>query len=353
MQPLFHESLETESTDTQDPPFSKVSPYDRALFFKRTLSVETAATGYSDMRGMFSTALIVLMCMAGLILLVACSNVASLLKIPSRRGTPKEIAVRLAIGAGRWTLIRSLLVESLLLAGAGVALGLVLSESAIRALLAMMPDQGTMVMLHAHPDMRVLIFSGVVALATGLLFGLAPALQGTRLDVTSTLKDAAIVSGGRSARMRKILVTAQVALSFLLLVGAGLFAKTLYNLKNTSMGMKNIDNLVTFGIDPRGVRYTGPTSQALYKNALNEIRTCDPGGVTSCAVFGRAPPPAGYEWSGGKGDRRRGAPTGKRRRGRGTRQTTSSRQNISKRWAFPLTRRARISTTKIATKART
>ena len=295
LQPLFHESLETESTDTQDPPFSKVSPYDRALFFKRTLSVETAATGYSDMRGMFSTALIVLMCMAGLILLVACSNVASLL-VSRAAARQKEIAVRLAIGAGRWTLIRSLLVESLLLAGAGVALGLVLSESAIRALLAMMPDQGTMVMLHAHPDMRVLIFSGVVALATGLLFGLAPALQGTRLDVTSTLKDAAIVSGGRSARMRKILVTAQVALSFLLLVGAGLFAKTLYNLKNTSMGMKNIDNLVTFGIDPRGVRYTGPTSQALYKNALNEIRATP--GVTS-AAFSVVPLLQGYEWSGG------------------------------------------------------
>jgi predicted permease len=295
LQPLFHESLEAESTDTQDPQFSKVSPYDRTLFFKRTLSVETAATGYSDMRGMFSTALIVLMCMAGLILLVACSNVASLL-VSRAAARQKEIAVRLAVGAGRWTLIRSLLVESLLLASAGVALGLVLSESAIRALLAMMPDQGTMMMLHAHPDTRVLVFSIVVALATGLLFGLAPALQGTRLDVSSTLKDAAIVSGGRSARMRKILVTAQVTLSFLLLVGAGLFAKTLYNLKNTGMGLKDINNLVTFGIDPRGARYTGPTAQALYKNVLNDIRTTP--GVTS-AGFSVVPLLQGYEWSGG------------------------------------------------------
>jgi predicted permease len=295
LQPLFHQSLEAESIDPQDPPFSKVSPYDRALFFKRTLSVETASSGYSDMRGQFSTALVVLMCMAGLILLVACSNVASLLvsRAAARR---KEIAVRLAIGAGRWTLIRSLLVESLLLAGAGVALGLILSESAIRALLAMMPDQGTMMMLHAHPDMRILVFSIVVALATGLLFGLAPALQGTRLDVSSTLKDAAIVSGGHSARTRRILVTAQVALSFLLLVGAGLFARTLYNLKNTSMGMKDIDNLVTFGIDPRGARYTGPTAHALYKNALNEIRATP--GVTS-AAFSVVPLLNGYEWSGG------------------------------------------------------
>jgi predicted permease len=295
LQPLFHQSLEAESIDPQDPPFSKLSPYDRAQFFKRTLSVEIASSGYSDMRGQFSSALVVLMCMAGLILLVACSNVASLLV--SRAATrQKEIAVRLALGAGRWTLIRSLLVESLMLAGAGVALGLILSESAIRALLAMMPDQGTMVMLHANPDARVMVFSVVVALATGLLFGLAPALQGTRLDVSSTLKDAAIVSGGRSAHMRKILVTAQVALSFLLLVGAGLFAKTLYNLKNIDMGMSNIQNLVTFGIDPRGARYTGAQVQNLYRTALSEIRSTS--GVTS-AGLSVVPLLQGYNWSGG------------------------------------------------------
>jgi len=79
LQPLFHQSLETESADPNDPQFSKISPYDRALFFKRTLAIEIASNGYSDMRGQFSTALVVLMCMAGLILLVACSNVASLM----------------------------------------------------------------------------------------------------------------------------------------------------------------------------------------------------------------------------------------------------------------------------------
>jgi predicted permease len=204
--------------------------------------------------------------------------------------------VRLAIGAGRWTLIRSLLVESLMLAGAGVVLGLLVSEAAIRTLLTMMPNGQTLVMLHAQPDMRILLFSIAVALATGLLFGLAPALQGTRLDVTSTLKDAAIVSGGRSTRTRTILVTAQVALSFLLLVGAGLFAKTLYNLKNTNTGMNNIANLVMFNVDPRGARYTGPKAQAFYKGILNEIRATP--GVTS-ASFSVVPLLQGYEWSGG------------------------------------------------------
>jgi predicted permease len=291
LQPLFRQSQEADSLV---PEFSKLSQYDRTQFFNRTLSVETASTGYSGMREMFSTALVVLMCMAGLILLVACSNVASLM-LARAAARQKEIAVRLAIGAGRFALIRSLLVESLMLAGAGVLLGLILSEASIRTLLAMMPNGNTLTMLHAHPDTRVLLFSIVVALATGLLFGIAPALQGTRLDVSSTLKDAAIVSGGRSTRTRKILVAAQVALSFLLLVGAGLFAKTLYNLKNSNTGMHDIPNLVTFAVDPRGSRYTGPKAQALYKDALAEIRSTP--GVKS-AAFSVVPLLNGYVWSG-------------------------------------------------------
>ena len=292
LQPLFHQTLEV---DAADPKFAKLSPYDRTQFFNRTLSVETASTGFSNMRLQFSTALIVLMCMAGLILLVACSNVASLM-VARAAARQKEIAVRLAIGASRRALIRSLLVESLMLAGAGVILGLLLSEASIRALLAMMPSGNSLTMLHAQPDIRILLFSVVVALATGLLFGLAPALQGTRLDVSSTLKDAAIVSGGNSARTRKILVTAQVALSFLLLVGAGLFARTLYNLKSFNTGMNNIQNLVTFSVDPRGSRYTAEKAQAFYKNALDQIRATP--GVTS-AAFSVVPLLAGYNWSGG------------------------------------------------------
>ncbi|MBV9887396.1 MAG: ABC transporter permease [Acidobacteria bacterium] len=292
LQPLFHQTLET---DAADPNFAKLSPYDRTLFFKRSVTVETASTGFSNMRVQFSTALVVLMCMAGLILLVACSNVASLM-VARAAARQKEIAVRLAIGASRRALIRSLVVESLMLADAGVIFGLLLSEVSIRALLAMMPNGNTLTMLQAQPDQRILVFSIVVAFATGLLFGLAPALQGTRLDVSSTLKDAAIVNAGRSARTRKILVTAQVALSFLLLVGAGLFARTLYNLENFNTGMNNIQNLVTFNVDPRGARYTTEKAQALYKNALDQIRATP--GVTS-AGFSVVPLLAGYNWSGG------------------------------------------------------
>ena len=136
--------------------------------------------------------------MAGLILLVACSNVASLMARASA-ARQKEIAVRLAIGAGRVDLDSQPACRK---PDAGRrrrrARICFCPKSSIRALLAMMPIGNTLTMLHAHPDTRILVFSVVVALATGLLFGLAPALQGTRLDVSSTLKDAAIVSGGRS-----------------------------------------------------------------------------------------------------------------------------------------------------------
>jgi predicted permease len=293
LQPLFHQILEEE---LQEPALSKVSPYDRAQFLKRTLEVETAANGYSDLRQQYSTALMVLMGMAGLILLIACSNVAGLL-ISRAAARQKEIAVRLAIGAGRRTLIRSLLVESLLLSVAGAALGLAMSVVATRGLLAMLPREGTLLMLHAQPDARILLFGVGVALATGLLFGLAPALQGTRVDVWSSLKDAAgSLSGGRnSARLRRILVTAQVALSFLLLAGAGLFAKTLISLKSTGTGLQDLGSLVTFQVDPRGPHYSVTQIRDFYANTLEAIRALP--GVKSAALS-VVPLLHGFEWNG-------------------------------------------------------
>ena len=165
-------------------------------FLNRTALVETAATGYSGLRQQYSTALTVLMCMAGLILVIACSNVASLL-IARAVARQRETAVRLAIGAGRKALIRQLLVESILLSLAGAALGLGLSVAATRGLLSMLPADGATLMLHAEPDGRILLFSVVVAFATALLFGVGPALQATRLDLVTTLKDLSRRGDGR------------------------------------------------------------------------------------------------------------------------------------------------------------
>jgi len=279
LEPLFHQILQQEAGE---PALRGISQHDRELFLKRTALVEKAATGYSGLRQQYSTALIVLMCMAGLILVTACSNVASLL-IARAMARQKEMAVRLAIGAGRKTLMGHLLVESVLLSLTGAALGLALSVAATRGLLSMLPQTGATLMLRAEPAARILLFSLGVALATGVLFGVAPAFQATRLDLLTTLKDqvGALTGGSSSARFRRALVTAQVALSFLLLMGAGLFVKTLANLKNIRTGFESAGNLVSFQVDPAKNGYPVARTRAFYTDALREIRAIP--GVKSAA----------------------------------------------------------------------
>ena len=155
LQPLFHQILRDE---TEQPSLAKRTQHDREEFLKRTALVETAANGYSGLRQQYSTALMVLMCMAGLILVVACSNVASLL-IARAMARQRDTAVRLAIGAGRKALIRQLFMESILLSVAGAAIGLGLSIVATRGLLSLLPANGATLMLHAKPDGRILLFS--------------------------------------------------------------------------------------------------------------------------------------------------------------------------------------------------
>ncbi len=270
LQSLFHQILRQEAGE---PALSRRSQHDRDQFLKRSALVETAETGYSGLRQQYSTALIVLMCMAAVILLIACSNVASLL-IARAVARQKETAVRLAIGAGRKSVIKQLLVESMLLSLIGAALGLGLSVAATRGLLSMLPANGATLMLHAAPDRRILLFSVGVAFATALLFGVAPALQATRLDLMTTLKDVAGATAGASgsARFRKTLIMAQVALSFLLLMGAGLFTRTLINLKDTYTGFESAQSLVSFQVDPAKNGYSVGRTRDFYSDALREIR---------------------------------------------------------------------------------
>ncbi len=271
LQPLFHQIIEQE---IKEPALSRISEYDRKRFLRRTIEVETAATGYSEMRERYSTALVVLMAMAGLILLVACSNVASLL-IARGVARQKEIAVRLAIGAGRRKVMGHLLVESTLLSLAGAGFGVVLAGWAARGLLEMLPGGGRTLLLRAEPDVRILTFSVAVAVITGVLFGLAPAVSATKVDVFAALKEAAgaVAGSGGSARLRKALVTAQVALSFLLLAGAGLFTRTLINLENTPTGFTKIDELVTFQVDPGKLGYPALRVREFYGDLLRDIRS--------------------------------------------------------------------------------
>ncbi len=291
LQPLFMRILQDELTR---PELKDINSYNRARFLARKVIVESAAEGYSDLRRNFSTALIALMCMVGLVLVIACFNVANLL-IARGVARQREIAVRLAIGASRRQLIGQLLVESLLLAAAGSVAGLFLAVAMVRALLGFLPTGSSPLTLSAAPDVRILVFNAAVALLAGLLFGLVPALQSMRVSLWSTLKDAAPAAGGGggSARLRKSLVAAQVAFSFLLLAGAGLFVKTLANLKNTNTGFGVLNNLISFQTDPALSGYNQTRLEAFYRRALDEIRAIP--GVQS-ATFSAVPLLHGSEW---------------------------------------------------------
>ncbi len=213
------------------------------------LRVVDGSQGLAELRRKRAQSLIILMVVVGLVLLIACANIANLLLVraATRR---KEIAVRLALGAGRFRLIRQLLTESVLLAGLGGALGVVLAYWGKDLLLALQPWGGGLA-LDLKLDLRVLGFTTAISLLTGVVFGLTPALRATRIDLTPALKDTARNSSGDArSSLSKVLVVAQVALSLVLLIGAGLFTRTLRNLQSLETGF-NHENLVTFGLNPR------------------------------------------------------------------------------------------------------
>jgi putative ABC transport system permease protein len=260
------------------------SAYAREQFMKGRLRVEAAAGGYSGLRNDFSTALMVLMSMVGLVLLIACANVANLL-IARGFMRQKEIAVRLSLGASRGHLVRQMLVESLVLSFAGGLLGIALAVALTRGLLALVPSNGQPLLIHATPDARILAFTLTLTFATGVIFGLLPALRASRPDPWTTLKDTvgAVAGTGGSLFLRKGLVAAQVALSFLLLFGAGLFVRSLQNLKTTDTGV-TLDNLVTFQLSPALNGYESQRTVDFYEQLLGKLHAAP--GVKSAALAG-------------------------------------------------------------------
>jgi len=269
------------------------SAFSRERFMQGKMLVVSAAMGYSSLRNDFSTALIVLMCMVGLVLLIACANVANLL-IARGFMRQKEIAVRLSLGASRARLVKQLLVESLLLSFLGGIAGLALAVVLTRSLLALIPVEGQPLLIDANPDARILGFTLGLTFITGIIFGLLPALRASRPDPWTTLKDTvgSIAGSGGSLFLRKGLVTAQVALSFLLLFGAGLFVRSLQNLKTTDTGVA-LDNLVTFQLSPDLNGYDDQRTVLFYRELLNRLRAAP--GVKSAALAS-VPILAGNEW---------------------------------------------------------
>ncbi len=290
LQTLFSQVRAYEATL---PAASDWSAYSRQEFLKGKLLVTGAAVGYSSLRNDFGKALVVLMSMVGLVLLIACANVANLL-IARGFARQKEIAVRLSLGSSRGRLVRQLLVESLILAGAGGLLGLGFGFGITRGLLALVPAQTQPLLVSASPDARTLGFTFLLACATGVVFGLLPALRASRPDPWTTLKDTtgSIAGAGGSLLLRKGLVVAQVALSFLLLTGAGLFVSSLRNLKATETGVA-LDNLVAFQLAPALSGYDDDRATLFYGELLDKLRSAP--GIRS-AAYATVPILAGDEW---------------------------------------------------------
>src|SRR5436190_1381471 len=269
------------------------SKYSRDEFMKGRLLAAKADIGYSPLRNDFSTALLVLMGMVGLVLLIACANVANLL-IARAFTRQKELAVRLSLGASRGRLVRQMLVESCVLSALGGIAGIALAVAFTRTLLTLVPTDGQPLSIAAGPDLRILTFTVALTAATGIIFGLIPAIRASRSDPWTTLKDTmgSIAGGSGSLFLRKGLVTAQVALSFLLLFGAGLFVRSLQNLESTDTGVA-LDNLVTFQLAPQLNGYDGVRGTHLYQELLDRLRGS--AGVASAAVAA-VPILAGNEW---------------------------------------------------------
>lgn len=252
------------------------------------LAFEPGGRGLSELRRRFSKPLLVLMGAVTLVLVIACANVASLL-IARASARRREMAIRVSLGARRGRLVRQLLTESLLLSVIGGAVGLVLAAWSSRALAGLLVD-GNAYALAARPDARVLLFTLAVSAVTGIAFGLAPAFGASRIDTNTALKDGArqVISGGR-VNARAWLVAAQVAISVVLLVGAGLFVRTLMNLRHLDLGIDQ-EHVLMLRLEPVGSnqkRQNEPRLRQIYGAVL--ARTQGLPGVRAASLAGATP----------------------------------------------------------------
>lgn len=231
-------------------------------------------------RGVVPTTVLIAMGMAVLMALMSCTNVAGLLLVRVAKRT-REISVRYALGAQRRRLIQQLLAEGLLLGLSGASIGMLLAPRIATVLIHSIWGGRSQHGFTASPDFRILAFNFGLALLVSVVFSLAPAFQFRRPDVTQALKQQAAVIAGGSVHLRRATVVAQVALSLLLLVGAGLFVRTLRNLRTLNVGFVT-DHLVTFTVDPKLAGYEDKQTSALYREILDKLSALP--GVQSAAA---------------------------------------------------------------------
>jgi predicted permease len=240
---------------------------------RASIELTPAGRGLSELRREFSLSLRILMAVVGIVLLIACANIANLL-LARAAARQKEFAVRLALGAGRARLIRQLLTESVLLAGLGGLAGVLLAWWGSRLLVVMASAGAEALPLDVTPNARILGFTLLASLLSALVFGTAPALRAARLEPNASLKGGrGSVQASSQSPLGKALVVAQVALSLVLLIGAGLFVRTLVNLQNVPTGF-NQDNALLFKIDTATTGYPeGPRRAGLFREVEEKVKT--------------------------------------------------------------------------------
>jgi predicted permease len=232
------------------------------------LTVSSVSPAFQTLRRRLSTPLGILVVTAALMLLMACVNVAALL-VSRAKARQREIGVRLAIGASRARVVRQLLTESILLSSCGGIFGLLLAYWGAPTLLSLIAGYRQTTQLDAGPDGVVLAFAATVSLATGILFGIAPAVHAAREDLAYQLKEATASTTQRGS-LARTLVASQICVSVVLIFGAGLFVRTLRNLDGQHLGFDR-DNLLLFDIDPERSGYTGQRGMALHNQLAERI----------------------------------------------------------------------------------
>ena len=261
-----------------------------AKYLSNTFLIGPAGNGLSQIRSQYRLALLTLMVVVGAVLLIACANVANLL-LARGAARQREIAIRMALGSGRARIVRQLLTESLLLSLGGAALGIVFAQWGTHALVGFLSTSRSSVFLDLSIDGRMLAFTAAVAILTGLLFGLAPAWRGTRVQPQTAMKAnsrGVIFSGGVGAKfgLGKALVMLQVALSLVLVVGAGLMLSTFWKLTSMDTGF-NRQNVVLVGVNMRNANYPQDGRTAAWQQMLDRVRTIP--GVRSASMSGLTP----------------------------------------------------------------